>query len=76
MKGHKLILELSSLVFRQQFYGPAKETEDTIPIRQTILENFNLMFDYNYSKEVVMSGLSVLELYDVVTLPENLIFLA
>ena len=71
VKGHKLILGLYSSVFRRQFYGPAKETEDIIPIKQTTLEAFNLMFDYIYSKKIVLSGLSVLKLYDVVNLAEK-----
>ena len=37
VNGHKLILGLYSSVFRRQFYGPAKEVEDIIPIRQTTL---------------------------------------
>jgi hypothetical protein len=31
VKGHKLVLGLLSSVFKQEFFGPAKETKDIIP---------------------------------------------
>ena len=71
LKGHKLILGLFSPVFKGQFFGPAKETKDTIPVRETTLEAFKKMFDFIYSKEIDWSVLSVLELYDLVNLAKK-----
>ena len=45
LQGHTLILGLYSPVFRQQFYGHVKETEDIIPVRNNTVKAFNLMFD-------------------------------
>ena len=71
VKGHKLILGLFSTVFKSEFFGPAKDTKDTIPVRETSLEAFKKMFDFIYSKETDWSTLTVLELYDIVNLAEK-----
>eukprot|EP00092_Neocalanus_flemingeri_P088766 GFUD01112199.1.p1 GENE.GFUD01112199.1~~GFUD01112199.1.p1 ORF type:complete len:299 (-),score=61.73 GFUD01112199.1:141-1037(-) len=71
VRGHKLLLGLFSEVFRRSFYGPAKETKDIIPVKQTTLGAFEKMFEYIYQKEVQWGPLTVLELYDVVNLAEK-----
>eukprot|EP00092_Neocalanus_flemingeri_P003229 GFUD01003456.1.p1 GENE.GFUD01003456.1~~GFUD01003456.1.p1 ORF type:complete len:309 (+),score=68.17 GFUD01003456.1:41-967(+) len=71
VKGHKLILGMVSTVYKAGFYGPAKETKDIVPVRQTTLEAFKKMVDYIYSKEIDWSGQTVLEMYDVVNLAER-----
>ena len=52
VKGHQMLLGLFSPVFKKEFYGPAKETTDIIPVRQTSLESFERMFDYIYNKAI------------------------
>ena len=71
VKGHKLILGLFSTVFKSKVFGPAKDTKNTIPVRETSLEAFKKMFDFIYSKETDWSTLTVLELYDIVNLAEK-----
>ena len=71
VKGHKLILGLFSPVFKCEFFGAAKETKDTISVRQTTLVAFEKMIDHIYQKEIDWSQLSVLELFDVVNLAEK-----
>ena len=69
--GHRVILALLSPVFRRGFFGPATDSEDTVPVRQTTLEAFKLMIEYVYNKDIDWSRLPVLELYDVVNLAEK-----
>ena len=69
--GHKIILGLFSPVFKRGFFGPAKESKDVIPVRQTTLEAFKLLVDYIYSKDINLKSLTLLELYDVVNLAEK-----
>jgi len=71
VKGHKLILGLFSTVFKSEFFGPVKDTKDTIPVRETTIEAFENMFDFIYSKETDWTNLTVLELYDIVNLAEK-----
>jgi len=71
VKGHKLIIGLFSPVFKSEFFGPAKDTKDTIPVRETTLEAFEKMLEFIYSKETDWSSLTVLEFYDVVNLAEK-----
>jgi len=71
VKGHKLILGLISPVFKNQFFGNAKDKEESIPVRQTTKEAFERMITYIYSKPVDWSGMTVIELYDVVNLAEK-----
>ena len=71
VKGHKLILGMFSPVFKSEFFGSLKETQNVIPVRQTTLEAFKTMFDYIYQQESAWSRLSMLELYDVVNLAEK-----
>ena len=71
VKGHQMLLGLFSPVFKKEFYGPAKETTDIIPVRQTSLESFERMFDYIYNKDIEWGDVSVLEMYNVVNLAEK-----
>ena len=71
VKGHKLILGLFSQVFKNQFFGEAKDTKEIIPIRQTTREAFERMIDHIYSKPIDWSAMNIVELYDVVNLAEK-----
>lgn len=71
VKGHKLILGLISPVFKNQFFGNAKDEEEIIPVRQTNKEAFEKMITYIYSKPVDWSSMTVIDLYDVVNLAEK-----
>ena len=71
VEAHKMVLGLVSPVFKSEFFGPAKETKDIIPVRQTTLKSFKLLIDYIYSIRIEWSKLSILELYDVVNLAEK-----
>ena len=41
---------LFSSVFKGEFFGPAKETKDVIPVRQTTGKSFEMMVDFMYNK--------------------------
>jgi len=69
--GHKVILGMASPVFKGELFGPAKEKEDVIPVRETTLKAFNIMFDYIYNKNIAWSEVDLLELYNVVNLAEK-----
>jgi hypothetical protein len=70
LKGHKVILGAFSPVFKSMFFGPLKETKDVIPIEQTTFEAFEKIIDYIYQKDIDWSGMTVLEMYDIVNLAE------
>lgn len=70
VKGHKVVLGAFSPVFKSMFFGPLKETRDVIPIEQTTLEAFEKIIDYIYQKDIDWSGMTVLEIYDIVNLAE------
>eukprot|EP00092_Neocalanus_flemingeri_P043921 GFUD01048561.1.p1 GENE.GFUD01048561.1~~GFUD01048561.1.p1 ORF type:complete len:298 (-),score=78.68 GFUD01048561.1:240-1133(-) len=69
--GHKVVLAAYSTVFRDQFFGPLRETKDVIPVEQTTLEAFKKLVDYIYSKDIVWDGVTVKEMYEVVDLAEK-----
>ena len=71
VKCHKIVLGLFSAVFKGEFFGPAKETKDVIPVRQTTLKSFEFMVDFMYNKIIDWGNLSVEEMYDVVNLAEK-----
>jgi len=71
VKAHKMLLGLFSPVFKNEFFGPAKEATDVIPVKQTSLDSFERMVNYIYNKAIKWGDLSVLELYDVVNLAEK-----
>jgi len=69
INGHKMILALCSKVFRRQFFGKAKDSEEVIPIRQTTA--FEIMIDYIYKKEDDLYFCTIDELFDAVNLAEK-----
>eukprot|EP00092_Neocalanus_flemingeri_P025679 GFUD01027840.1.p1 GENE.GFUD01027840.1~~GFUD01027840.1.p1 ORF type:complete len:305 (-),score=90.41 GFUD01027840.1:51-965(-) len=71
VKGHKLLLGLFSTVFKGELFGPAKETRDVIPVRETTPEAFEKMVDYIYSKDIEWGNIKVLEMYEIVNLAER-----
>eukprot|EP00092_Neocalanus_flemingeri_P031800 GFUD01034544.1.p1 GENE.GFUD01034544.1~~GFUD01034544.1.p1 ORF type:complete len:299 (-),score=76.61 GFUD01034544.1:11-907(-) len=71
IKGHKLLLGLFSEVFKRGFYGPAKETKDVVPVKETTVEAFEKMFDYIYRKDIKWGDLSLLEMFDIANLAEK-----
>eukprot|EP00092_Neocalanus_flemingeri_P038757 GFUD01042199.1.p1 GENE.GFUD01042199.1~~GFUD01042199.1.p1 ORF type:complete len:159 (+),score=39.23 GFUD01042199.1:54-479(+) len=59
--------------FRDNFFGPLKESTDVIPIKETTYEAFVKMMFFIYSKDIDWSGVTVPEMYDVVNLAERYI---
>ena len=48
VRAHKFLLAGVSPVFRKQFFGPLKTTEDTVDIKDTTIEAFTTMISYIY----------------------------
>ena len=68
VKGHKVILAAFSEVFRKMFFGPLKENKDTIPVKQTTLESFEMLFDFIYNKDIDWSDISILKMFDIINI--------
>ena len=47
-RAHKLLLAGVSPVFRQQFFGPMKDTEEVVEVEETTSEAFDTMLSYIY----------------------------
>ena len=47
-RAHKLLLAGVSPVFRQQFFGPMKDTEEVVKVEETTPEAFDTMLSYIY----------------------------
>eukprot|EP00092_Neocalanus_flemingeri_P070838 GFUD01086979.1.p1 GENE.GFUD01086979.1~~GFUD01086979.1.p1 ORF type:complete len:173 (-),score=45.80 GFUD01086979.1:133-600(-) len=71
--GHKVVFAAASSVFRDEFFGGLKETTDVIPVKETTYEAFEKLMFFIYSKDIDWSGVTVLEMYDVVNLAERYI---
>jgi len=71
VKAHKFILAMSSSVFLNQFFGPLKETRETIPVKETTKEPFIRMIDFLYGKEVDWKAMSVEEMFDIANMAEK-----
>ena len=69
--AHKVILGAFSPVFKKGFFGPAKECNDIVQVKETTLESFKVMIDYIYNREIGWDIMTVSELYDVVNLAEK-----
>ena len=48
VQAHKFLLAGVSPVFRKQFFGPLKTTDDTVEIKDTTVEAFTTMISYIY----------------------------
>ena len=48
VRAHKFLLAGVSPVFRKQFFGPLKTTDDTVEIKDTTVEAFTTMISYIY----------------------------
>ena len=48
LRAHKLLLAGVSPVFRQQFFGPMKDTEKVVKVEETTSEAFDTMLSYIY----------------------------
>jgi len=48
VQAHKFLLAGVSSVFRKQFFGPLKTTEDTVDIKDTTIEAFTTMISFIY----------------------------
>jgi len=70
VKAHRLILGLLSPVFRNQFYGPAQDTEDVISVKGTNKKAFQTLIDFIYGKKIYWKVMSLSQLFDVVNLAE------
>jgi len=71
LKCHKVLLAAFSPVFKNMFFGPMKETNAVIQVKQTTIEAFEKMIEYIYKPDNDWSGLTVLELYDIINLAER-----
>jgi len=69
-KAHRLILGFLSPVFRNQFFGPAKDTEDVISVKGTTKKAFETMIHFIYGKKIIWEVMSLSELFDVVNMAE------
>eukprot|EP00092_Neocalanus_flemingeri_P094655 GFUD01120368.1.p1 GENE.GFUD01120368.1~~GFUD01120368.1.p1 ORF type:complete len:119 (-),score=26.48 GFUD01120368.1:771-1127(-) len=56
VKRHKILLGAFSWVFRDEFFGSLKDTNQVTPVKETTLEAFEKMFDYIYSKDIKWRG--------------------
>eukprot|EP00092_Neocalanus_flemingeri_P017119 GFUD01018514.1.p1 GENE.GFUD01018514.1~~GFUD01018514.1.p1 ORF type:complete len:286 (+),score=62.63 GFUD01018514.1:65-922(+) len=65
VKAHKYVLALASPVFKKQFFGDAKETEDVIPVKETTEESFKTMIDFTYGKEIDWKEMTIEDLFNV-----------
>jgi len=60
VRAHKVILAVVSDVFEKEFFGPMKEAESEIEIKDAKQEEFKVMLDFIYNKQ---SDLSMYDLY-------------
>ena len=65
VQAHKLIMAMCSPVFKKQFYGELKETEDEIVIKEATKDAFITMLDFFYCREVDWEEKTVEELFDI-----------
>jgi len=70
VQAHRLILGFLSPVFRNQFFGFAKDTEDVISVKGTSKKAFESLIDFIYGKNIDWEALSLSDLFDVVNLAE------
>ena len=52
VSAHRLLLAGVSPVFRKQFFGPMKNTENVVDIKETTIEAFTTMIKYIYMPPV------------------------
>ena len=71
VKAHKFILAMSSPVFKKQFYGELKETDDKIVIKDTSKDAFITMLDFFYCREVDWEKKTVEELFEIANMAEK-----
>eukprot|EP00092_Neocalanus_flemingeri_P017118 GFUD01018513.1.p1 GENE.GFUD01018513.1~~GFUD01018513.1.p1 ORF type:complete len:285 (-),score=58.94 GFUD01018513.1:89-943(-) len=71
VKAHKYVLALASPVFKKQFFGDAKETEDVIPVKETTEESFKTMIDFTYGKEIDWKEMTIEDLFNVSNMAEK-----
>jgi len=71
IKAHKIVLALASPVFKSEFFGLAKETKDTIPVKETTVKSFQRLIDFIYGKKIEWKDISVFEMFDIVNLAEK-----
>jgi len=71
VKAHKMILATFSSVFRAMFFGPMKESQDVIPVKETTFEAFKKLIDYFYQVDIDCGEIEVIDLFDIVNLAER-----
>ena len=57
--AHKLILSLASDVFKREFFGSMKESEEVIKIVDTNQEVFKTMVEFIYNKKIAWTKCSL-----------------
>jgi len=70
VQAHRLILGFLSPVFRNQFFGFAKDTKDVFSVEGTSKMAFQTLIDFIYGKNINWEVMSMSELFDVVNLAE------
>jgi len=70
VKAHRLILGFLSPVFRNQFFGLAKDTGDIISVHGTTKKSFETMINFIYGKNIIWEVMSLSELFDIVNMAE------
>jgi len=71
VRAHKHVLALYSDVFKTMFFGPLKETEDNITIKDTTFEAFKKLMEYIYQVDIECKNISLLELFNILNLAEK-----
>ena len=69
-QAHKMALALASPVFRREFYGDLKETEDTILVKETTIDAFQILINYVYRKDLNLE-VGLHKLFEVFNLAEK-----
>ena len=69
-QAHKMALALASPVFRREFYGDLKETEDTIIVKDTTIDAFQTLINFVYRKDLNLE-VGLQELFEVFNLAEK-----
>jgi len=63
VKAHKMFLAAASSVFRNMFYGPARDTSDIIPVKETTKEAFETLVKFIYEVDIDWDSKNIIELF-------------
>ena len=72
VRGHKMVLAMSSDVFKRQFYGFYKEdVEGDVVIKEANGEEFQIMIDFVYGRLIDFKKMNIEVLFATVNLAEK-----